>query len=76
MNISRFLFLFWSLLPLCIYCNLSADIFEQWTFDTANPETGINGTTIDNWSPDLPDNSISNGVLTYATPGNATLGQV
>jgi hypothetical protein len=75
MNISRFLFLFWSLLPLCIYCNLSADIFEQWTFDTANPETGINGTTIDNWSPDLPDNSISNGVLTYATPGNATMGQ-
>jgi hypothetical protein len=48
---------------------------DQWTFDGASPQTGINGITVDTWDPALPDNSVpSPGLLRYATGGNATMG--
>lgn len=50
-------------------------IVEQWTFDGASPQTGINGTTVDTWDPALPGNSVpSAGVLRYATSGNGSGG--
>jgi hypothetical protein len=58
--------------PLCIYCNLSAEIFEEWTFGGSNPETGINGTTVSTWTTAAPNSVPSAGVLRYATPNNGS----
>jgi hypothetical protein len=46
-------------------------IVEQWTFDGANPETGVNGGTISTWTTAAPNTVPSAGVLGYSTPGNA-----
>jgi hypothetical protein len=49
-------------------------IVEQWTFDGANPETGINGTTVSTWTTTAPNSVPSAGVLRYATSGNGSGG--
>ena len=48
----------------------SGTLVEQWTFDGANPETGVNGATHDKWTTASPNSVPSTGVLRYATPGN------
>jgi hypothetical protein len=48
----------------------SAQIIEQWTFDGANPETGINGTIISTWTTSAPNSVPSAGVLRYAATSN------
>lgn len=50
----------------------SGGIVEQWTFDGATPETGVNGATHDVWTIAPPNSVPSTGVLRYATPGNGT----
>ena len=46
-------------------------IIEQWTFDSLNPQTGINGMTQNNWTAAGPNSVPSAGVLRYATGGNS-----
>lgn len=48
-------------------------IVEQWTFDGATPETGINGTTIPTWTTAEPNSVPSAGVLRYANPSTSGL---
>ena len=50
----------------------SGTLVEQWTFDGATPETGVNGTTHDKWTTASPNSVPSAGILRYATPGNGT----
>lgn len=51
-----------------------SSVVEQWTFDGANPETGINGTTVSTWTTAAPNTVPSAGVLRYATGGNGSGG--
>jgi hypothetical protein len=53
----------------------SAQIIEQWTFDGANPETGINGTSVPTWTTASPNSAPSAGVLRYETTGSSGLQQ-
>jgi hypothetical protein len=49
----------------------SAAIVEQWNFEGANPETGINGSIASTWTTASPNSVPSAGVLKYATGGQA-----
>jgi hypothetical protein len=49
-------------------------VVGQWTFDGANPETGINGTTVSTWTTSAPNSVPSAGVLRFATIGDANWG--
>ena len=46
-------------------------IIEQWTFDSLNPQIGINGMDINKWTTAGPNSVPSAGVLRYATDGNS-----
>ncbi|MBG7611625.1 hypothetical protein IU405_05115, partial [Polaribacter sp. BAL334] len=52
------------------YTTQAQTTVEQWTFDGANPETGINGMTQNQWTTTAPNSVPSAGVLRYATDGN------
>lgn len=58
-------------ISITVICALSAlslqaqNIVEQWTFDGATPQTGINGMEMGAWDPALTDNSAAGGVLTW-----------
>jgi hypothetical protein len=41
-------------------------VVEQWDFSGANPETGMNGTTVSTWTTASPNSVPSAGVLRYA----------
>jgi hypothetical protein len=47
---------------------------EQWTFDGANPESGINGTIISTWTTSAPNSVPSAGVLRYANTTDSNWG--
>jgi hypothetical protein len=48
----------------------SAAILEQWKFEGDDPQTGVNGLSINKWTGSAPNQVISPKVLRYATPGN------
>lgn len=45
-------------------------IINEWTFDSATTQTGINGMVQNNWTTAAPNSVPSAGVLRYATDGN------
>jgi hypothetical protein len=46
--------------------SLTPVVVEQWDFSGANPETGMNGTTVSTWTAASPNSVPSTGVLRYA----------
>jgi hypothetical protein len=66
-------------ISITVICALSAlslqaqNIVEQWTFDGATPQTGINGMEMGAWDPALTDNSAAGGVLTWGEVNNSNV---